>query len=277
VAPELKPDHKDKDSRFIPIEQKDTFRWIESLRDSVDVAHTMPGTTVINVMDREGDFFELFDAWRHDPCGHLLVRAHHDRRTDGNVTLFTSVKRSRVRARLVIDLCRRSARPKKGRRAARPARPARQAQVDVRYKPVQILPPHCGLNRHKDPVPVWIIHVVEKKAPKGQEPIEWFLITTMPIDSVDKAAACVRWYGWRWRIEDWHRVLQSGCRVEDAIHDTAERLQRVMAIHMVVAWRILLMTLLGRQEPDLAAEVLFTDVEVEVLGALADTTLKKND
>jgi hypothetical protein len=230
---------------------------------------------VINVMDREGDFFELFDAWRDGARGHLLVRAQHDRRINGGATLFKAVKRSAVRARLAIDLCRRSARPKKGRRAALPARPARQAKVQLRYKRVHILPPHCGLNRHKDPIPVWIIHVVEKRAPKGQEPIEWFLLTTVEIDSVDRAMTCVRWYGFRWRIEDWHKVLQSGCRVEDAAHRTAERLQRVMAIHLVVAWRILLMTLLGRQAPNLAAEVVFTEIEVAVLRALAETTLKK--
>ena len=276
VAPELKPHHKDKDSRYIPTEDKDTQRWIDSLDDAVAVAHGMPGTSVINVMDREGDCFEIFDAWRRDPRGHLLVRAKHDRRIDDEVTLFESVKRSRIRARLVVHLCRRSARPKKGRRAALPARPARDAQVQLRYQRVEIQPPQCGLNRHKDPIPVWIIHVVETNPPKGQEPLEWFLLTTMEIDSVDAAKTRVRGYGFRWRIEDWHKVLQSGCGVEDAAHDTAQRLQRVIAIHAVVAWRILLITLLAREAPELPAEVAFTEVEVEVLRQVAETLFKKN-
>ena len=276
VAPELKPQHKGKDKRYIPTEDKDTQRWIDSLRDSVNVAHGMPGTTVINVMDREGDFFELFDAWRADPRGHLLVRAKHDRRIDDEVTLFKSVKRSPVRARLVVHLCRRSARPKKGRRAALAARPARDAQVELRYQRVEMQPPHCGLNAHKAPIPVWIIHVVEHNPPKGQDPIEWFLLTTMEIDSIDAAMTAVRWYGFRWRIEDWHKVLQSGCRVEDAAHDSDQRLQRVIAIHAVVAWRILLMTLLARQAPELPADVVFTEVEVEVLRQLSETLFKKN-
>ena len=274
AAPALKPDRKDKDARFIPIEDKDTLRWTDSLRDSLEVAHGLPGTSVINVMDREGDFFELFDARRNEPRGHLLVRAKHDRRIDEPVKLFESVKRSRRRARLVMNLCRRSARPKKGRRAALPARPARQAQVQLRYQRVQMLPPHCGLNRHLDPIPVWIIHVVEKKPPKGQDAIEWFLLTTIEIASVDTATACVRWYGFRWRIEDWHKVVQSGCRVQDAANKTAQRLERVMAIHLVVAWRILLMTLLAREAPELPAEVIFTDLEVEVLHELSETLFK---
>jgi hypothetical protein len=275
VAPELKPQHKGKDCRYIPTEEKDTQRWIDSLDDALGVAEAIPGTTVVNVIDREGDCFEVFDAWRRHGRGHLLVRAKHDRRIDDEVTLFESVKRSPVRARLVVHLCRRSARPKKGKRAPLPARPARDARVQLRYERVQIQPPHCGLNRDKEPIPLWVIHVVEPRAPKGQERLEWFLLTTVEIDSVAAAMTGVRWYGHRWRIEDWHRVLQSGCGVQEAAHDTARRLERVMAIHAVVAWRILLMTQLARQAPDLPSEVAFTQVEVEVLHQVAQTLFKK--
>ncbi|MDJ0863610.1 MAG: hypothetical protein QNJ82_15380 [Gammaproteobacteria bacterium] len=73
----------------------------------------------------------------------------------------------------------------------------------------------------------------------------------------------------RWRIEDWHRVLKSGCRIEGLAHQTAERLKRAIAINLVIAWRILLMTLLGRACPELPAEVLFSDLELSVLRAYA--------
>jgi hypothetical protein len=73
----------------------------------------------------------------------------------------------------------------------------------------------------------------------------------------------------RWRIEDWHRVLKSGCRIEELGHKTAERLKRAVAINLVIAWRIMLMTLLGRTLPELAAEVLFSDLEIRLLEAFA--------
>lgn len=76
-------------------------------------------------------------------------------------------------------------------------------------------------------------------------------------------------------MQDWHKVVQSGCRVEDAAHKTAQRLERVIAIHLVVAWRILLMTLLAREAPGLPAEVLFTDLEIKVLHELSETQFKK--
>jgi len=77
----------------------------------------------------------------------------------------------------------------------------------------------------------------------------------------------VKWYCLRWRIEDWHRVLKSGCKVKELANKTAERLERVLAINQVIAWRIMLMTLLGRETPELPAEVLFSDLEVKVLSA----------
>ncbi len=86
------------------------------------------------------------------------------------------------------------------------------------------------------------------------------------------AEQCLRWYCLRWRIEDWHRVLKSGCRVEDAAHHTAERLKRALAINLVIAWRIMLMTLMGRETPELDAEILFSDIELRVLRAYS----KKN-
>ncbi|MDR3568074.1 MAG: hypothetical protein P4L43_08620 [Syntrophobacteraceae bacterium] len=91
----------------------------------------------------------------------------------------------------------------------------------------------------------------------------------MKIESVDNAERRLHWYCLRWRIEDWHRVLKSGCRVEEAAHNSAERLKRSIAINLVIAGRIMLMTLLGRQTPELPVEVLFSDLEIEVLNAYA--------
>lgn len=114
---------------------------------------------------------------------------------------------------------------------------------------------------------------VARKAGEGTpaetDPIEWFLLTTVDIKSVDDALNCVKWYCLRWRIEDWHRVLKFGCEVENIAHKTAERLRRAIAINMVIAWRIMIMTLMGRQTPELPPEVVFSDLEIEVLKAYA--------
>ena len=94
-------------------------------------------------------------------------------------------------------------------------------------------------------------------------------MTTREITQRGQAQDCVRWYCLRWRIEDWHRVLKSGCRIEALQHKTADRLTRAIGINLVIAWRIMLMTLLGRECPELPATVLFSDLEIEVLHAYA--------
>ena len=91
----------------------------------------------------------------------------------------------------------------------------------------------------------------------------------MEIASADDTEKCLRWYCLRWRREDWPRVLKSGCQIEGLAHKTADRLCRAIAINLVIAWRIMLMTLLGREQPELPADVLFSDLEIEVLGAIA--------
>ena len=117
-----------------------------------------------------------------------------------------------------------------------------------------------------------MVHLREEHPPAGENALEWFLLTTIAVTDNQIAEECIRWYRLRWRIEDWHRVLKSGCGTEKLAYRTAERLKRGIAINMVIAWRIMLMTLLGRECPELPAEVLFSDIEIEVLGALA----KKN-
>lgn len=270
-APQLKSPEEKRPSWAIPIEEKETFCWIEGLRDVMDLAAQMPQTRLINVYDREADFFELFDEQRRNPVVDLLVRAQHSRKLAGeDLKLFEAVRESPVQTQIRIRVPRQSARPKLSKRKARPKRPSRWADLSVRYKQVQVHPPKY--HRDKEPIEIWVIHALEESPPAETEAIEWFLLTTVNVASPEDAVQCLRWYCLRWRIEDWHRVLKSGCRIEEIAHQTAERITRAIAIKLVIAWRIMLMTLLGRESPELPAQVLFSDLEIQVLQAYA----KKN-
>jgi len=266
------PKEKDKDdkrhTREIPIEEKKTFCWIEGIRDCMQLKAQMPRTRLINVLDREADFFELFDDQRCN-CSKvdLLVRAQYNRSTTGEHTLFETARQSPIQAQANVKVPRQSARPKKSKQKARPKRTARTAKASVRYVQIELNPP--SYMKDKEPISVWVVHVREDKPPAGTEALEWFLLTTLEIKTVDDALDCVKWYCLRWRIEDWHRVLKTGCRIEDIAHKTADRLRRAIAINLVIAWRIMLMTLMGREVPALPAEVLFSDLEIEVLNAYA--------
>ena len=95
-----------------------------------------------------------------------------------------------------------------------------------------------------------MVHAREERPPAKAEPLEWFVLTTVPVTSADDATRILQWYALRWRIEDYFRILKSGCKVEELQHHTAERLERAIAIKMVIAWRIQLMVRLGREVPD---------------------------
>ena len=139
----------------------------------------------------------------------------------------------------------------------------RTAKVTVRSTQVELVQPEHY--RDKKPVKIGIIHIREDNPPENEQKVEWFLLTTVSLKSVEDILNCIKWYCLRWRIEDWHRVLKSGCNAEELANKTTERLKRAVAIKLVIAWRIMLMTLLGREAPNLPAEVMFSDLEIKVL------------
>lgn len=267
TAPQPKDDMRR--SYEIPIEEKKDYAWIKGMRDCSAIAQLMPHTHIVCVMDREADFFELFDAWRQEPNQRvdLLVRADHNRCTTEELKLFDAVEATEPKLYFTLHIDRQSARAKKSKQKARPKRPERMAEMVLRYRRIELKPPHY--HQDKEPIPIWIIQASEVNSPEGVEPVEWFLLSTKEITIPEQAIALLEWYSLRWRIEDWHRVLKSGCAVEDLQHETAERLKRAIAINAVIAWRITLMTLLGREAPELQADVYFDDIELKVLEAFA--------
>lgn len=268
TAPKEKSKTDERPSHAIPIEEKKNFVWIEHHRTMVEVARQMPNTRLINVCDREADFFELFDEQRKDPRVELLIRAKHDRNiAEDSLKLFTAARAAPIVSRVRVMVPHKSARTKKSKQQACPMREARAADLAVRSMPIQLRPAHYHAD--KAPIDIWVVHAREENPPSGCEAVEWFLLTTLAPSTPEDAQQCLRWYCLRWRIEDWHRILKSGCAIEDLAHKSAERLRRAIAINLVIAWRIMLMTLLGRELPELPAEILFSDVELRTLRAYA--------
>ena len=268
LAPKAKSvDDKRKPSQ-IPIEEKKTFVWIEHHRDLVELAGTMPQTKIVDVCDREADFFEFFDEQRKNPSVDILIRAKHDRNLkEDPFKLFAAVRQSPIEGRIQVPIPKQSARTKKSKQKVRAARPKRLADLALRYLQIQLPAPEYYADR--PPVMINLIHAVEENPPANTAAVEWFLLTTVTINSSADIEKCLRWYTLRWRIEDWHRVLKSGCSIDDLAHETAERLRRAIAINLVIGWRIMLMTLLGRETPELPAEVLFSDIEIRTLHSYA--------
>lgn len=270
VAPKLKPEHKGKDRRYIPLHQKTTQRWVDGLQQCQELGQELRQTTrIVQVCDREADVYDMFEAWSEDKKVELLVRAEHNRRTNEGYKLFELVQQVPEIWRKSVIVKRQSGKPKKGKRSTRPLRPERKVLLAMQYRTVLLHPPDCGLNSKKPPIKVTLIHVWEEKdPPKGEKKIDWYLISTATNLTKDEAWERVSWYCLRWRIEDFHRVLKSGCLIEDFQFEKADRLKNAIAICMVVAWRIMALTLLGREAPELPADIFYSETEQEIIECL---------
>jgi hypothetical protein len=255
-----------------PIEEKESYRWLEAYADATAIAALLPDTRVISVTDREGDMFELFDLRRRQMGrkAELLVRAKWDRCLEGSEQkLFAQLAAAPLARAVTLPVPRQREHAAKPSTPGRPALAARQARVEVRFKEVTLSAPLTAQTRTKQPLKLWAVFVEEKHPPKGATAVRWLLLTSIPITSLKQALKCIRWYCRRWRIEEWHRVMKSGCKILDHQNREAHVLLRAIALDAVIAWRIMLLALLGREAPELPAEALFDPAECEVLELLA--------
>jgi hypothetical protein len=201
----------------------------------------------------------------------LLIRAQYDRCLEETESkLFDQVAQSPLLGKAIIGAPRQRETKGKPSKPGRPPLPARKAVVEVRAQKITLTPPQR--NRDKAPIELYAVYVEEKDPPPGAKRIRWLLLTTIPASSLRQAMKLVKWYCLRWRIEEWHRVLKSGCKILFHQNHTAQALLRAIAIDAVIAWRVMLLALLGREMPEMPempADLLFDPWECEVLEALA--------
>jgi hypothetical protein len=130
-----------------------------------------------------------------------------------------------------------------------------------------VLPP-IGKQKRYPVLELTVIHAAERGAPKGRKPIEWKLITDLPVRGRAEAIEKINWYAMRWKIELFHKVLKSGCKAEESKLRTAERLANLMALFCILGWRVLWLTMLARATPEASPSVALTDSEIVLLDRL---------
>jgi hypothetical protein len=236
------------------IDEKESLRWVQALHQAATMARRMPQTQLVILADREGDLYELHDAVQAGPENlHVLIRAQHDRNLAGHQKLWDFMAGQPVGQQRSLPVPR-------GR-----GQKARTATVEVRWSPITIEAPAVGCKKGWPSLGLWAVWVREINAPAGVEPIDWMLLTDLPVADAGQAWELVQWYCRRWGIEEWHRALKSGCGIEQREFKTAEHLKRVLAFDLIIAWRVLACLKLGRAHPELPAAVLYTEEELEVL------------
>ena len=238
----------------LPIEQKESRKWLRSFRKVAEVQKACPGTKLISMGDRESDIYELFLEANRDPAGPgLLVRMNRaTRRKVGGILLWDLMAAREVDGTLPLHI------PRSGERKTR------DTTLDVRFAQVELKPPKRL--KGSGPIPAWVVYVREQSEHAvDNTPIEWMLLTTVEVTCFEHAKQRVHWYAKRWGIEVYHRTLKSGCRIQDRQLGTAHGLAACLGVDMVVAWRVYHLAMLGRETPDLPCTVFFTDEEWQAL------------
>jgi hypothetical protein len=141
---------------------------------------------------------------------------------------------------------------------SRPRQPARRARIEVAFAAVTVLVPRQPAASLKalapQPISQWVVWAHELEPPAGlKEPIDWVLLTSLPVRTLDEAMEVISYYEKRWLIEEWHKALKTGCQVENRQLKTSSRLEALTGVLSVVAVRLLQLKEVGRRDPQRAA------------------------
>lgn len=245
------------DHHKLPIEQKESNKWLVSFRKVTEAQERCPQSMFVSIGDREADIYELFELALQEPArrkAQLLVRAMHNRSlAEDQGHLWEMLNRQPVSGIQELRI------PRQGKRKAR------VAQLEVRFARVGLKPP--PRKKNLPDLTIWAVLAREINPPEGIDSLEWMLLTTMEVNTFDQAVEKLNWYTVRWGIEVYHRTLKSGCKIEERQLGTADRIESCLAIDMIVAWRIIYLTRLGRDAPDVPCTVYFEEAEWKALSA----------
>lgn len=259
---------KSQQRKQTPIEEKESFRWLTGLREAGKIAQELPTVQCVCVADSEADIYEVFAEPRGEHPVHWLIRACQDRATDGDAPqrLRDQVLATPVLYEVELLIRGRTAKTAAEDRARRQNRETRRATVEVRAASLTLRAPYRP-DRKLPPVTVNVVLVREPDPPVGETPVEWILVTTLPIDTLEQVRTIVEYYCVRWSIEILFRTLKSGCRIERRRLEHIDRVLPCLGIYLIVAWRVLFVCRMGRSCPDIDCEAIFEPSEWKAVWA----------
>lgn len=245
-----------------PLADKESYRWYRGYRTAGALQRLAPTTQVVSVADREGDIYEVLQAaQRPTRQAAFVIRACQDRavalgRGQRPQSLRLVLRLAPVLGRAHLDV------------PAGPGRTARIAPVTVQAQVVTFRPPY----RPTGKLPAVTVHAVlvrEVAPPAGEEPIDWLLLTSLPITTLGDLQRIIQYYGCRWEIEVFFRLWKSGCHVEAFQWETRARLAPCQALCAVLAWRLHWLGRVGQVCPEAPCPVAFSEREWVVIACVA--------
>ena len=257
------PEEEAKNNKKLLLEEREIFRWIKSLENSVK--RTQHHSNVVSVNDRESDFYEFYDRAESLKAQYLIRLKHNREISESTKGAKSYLQEQHLATTYEIVVPRRTG-----------DYPERTATVELRYAPITVhAPKDIEESVVHDEINMYGIHVKELEPPEGVEAIEWFLVTNVAVSTIKDAMERVRWYLLRWMIEIYHKSEKSCCSSEECRLETDDRMLNFLAVNSVIAWRVLVVTYIARQQPEASAEVILSPTEIKVLEGANNRKLPK--
>ncbi|MEO0768967.1 MAG: IS4 family transposase [Cyanobacteria bacterium J06649_4] len=251
----------ERDYQSLPIEEKESYKWIQSAKDSQDCFAFSDVNEVTYVGDSESDIYE---PWFQipEPKVHLLVRACKDRRImESDSRLFAYLDTQPIAGTYELDIPG----------DLRTNRSARRATLAVRFTQVTLKQPKRMKQDYPEQVQLNAVDVIESYPPEDEEAIHWRLLTTHEVSSYEQARMLIQWYCWRWHIEQLFAILKQRCLdIEATQLESVAAIQKLCTLALSVALTVLQLTL-GRENQDETADIAFNRDKQTCLGNLAPT------
>ena len=248
----------------LPIEEKESYKWIEAAEGTMKAfSDCKQNPQIVMIGDRENDIHEYFQ-YLHDHQLDGIIRSSQNRKIDGPVQrAWDAVAETSVAKSVTTEIPRKI------------NQKARKASLEIRYLTGAVLHPIVMKGRNR--IPINIIMVTEKAADPEKETenkINWKIYTTLDIQSGEDAWGIVQKYRYRWRVEEFHFVLKSGCRIEKLQFETFKRYEKALMILSQVAIVLLRLKYLSRVTPDLPASEILSELELFILKTKAQQLIR---
>ncbi len=203
----------------VPIEQKESIRWLENLQQSTALLGAP--ARCVHIGDRASDIYELFCAAQDIGTKFVLRTCVDQLAEDGRKTMAAVMKQVPVKAVHRVEVLDRN-------------KSMSEAVLDIRYRRVCVYAP-TAKQKQCGPLTLTVIHARERDKPKERARMDWNLVTNLPVRSRKEAIEKLDWYALRWKIELFHKILKSGCKAEESQLRTADRLVNLLAVFCILA------------------------------------------
>ena len=259
-----------------PIEEKESQRWIDALRQARQEARLASKTRFVCVADSEADIYELLVEAQAEPqeidwivraCQNRAVQLDDEKNRENDEAADTAANhlREQVLTQPVLFTQRirvrgRQAKVSCEKRGRRQPRESRTAEVEVRAARVTLRAPWRP-DRKLPEVSLNVVLVREISPPANEPSVEWLLLMSLPIDNAEQVRQGIQYYCVRWMVEVFFRTLKSGCRVEERLFEYLDHVLPCLAVYLIVTWRTLYVCRLGRAFPEISCEAIFEPAE----------------